>query len=261
MITTNDEIQVIWPKPWTPIKFLYFYIRYVPIIILISTLVVGADFTAYFGFTANDCYIWQVYQGIAVLLTIWATDLILILRVFAIYKGCPVVRSLLSTVFLGEVVCMSTGLGLTLPHVEYNHLCFIVDAPSILFIVLASPIVMQSLLFMLTSWKFVSAIRAGWGHVPLVVLLMRDGTWAFFMLFVILVGECLIYSFRSDGYSSILYGWVLAAFSFSGYRIILNINHLSQSPHYQTATSAQTSQFTTQIFLESQDTRECESIL
>jgi len=41
----------------------------------------------------------------------------------------------------------------------------------------------QTFLFAITFYKFIQAVRAGWSDVPLVALLMRDGTWAFFVLF------------------------------------------------------------------------------
>jgi len=44
-------------------------------------------------------------------------------------------------------------------------------------------ILFQTLLFGLTAYKFFTAVRAGWGEIPLIVLLMRDGTWAFAVLF------------------------------------------------------------------------------
>ena len=44
-------------------------------------------------------------------------------------------------------------------------------------------ILFQTLLFIVTAYKFILSLRSGWGQVPIVVLLMRDGTWAFFLLF------------------------------------------------------------------------------
>ena len=46
-----------------------------------------------------------------------------------------------------------------------------------------APIAFQTVLFGLTVWKFFQAVRSGWGDVPILQLLVRDGTWAFFLLF------------------------------------------------------------------------------
>ena len=47
----------------------------------------------------------------------------------------------------------------------------------------AAAIIFQALLFAVTIYKFILAARDGWGDVPLLVLLTRDGTWAFCLLF------------------------------------------------------------------------------
>jgi hypothetical protein len=41
------------------------------------------------------------------------------------------------------------------------------------------------MLFTVTIYKFILALRDGWGDVALIVLLTRDGTWAFFLLFCV----------------------------------------------------------------------------
>lgn len=47
----------------------------------------------------------------------------------------------------------------------------------------AASIIFQTVMFSLTVYKFAGALRSGWGHIPLVKLLIRDGTWAFILLF------------------------------------------------------------------------------
>lgn len=47
----------------------------------------------------------------------------------------------------------------------------------------AASIFFQTFLFGLTAYKFVGAVRTGWREIPLLVLLMRDGTWAFLVIF------------------------------------------------------------------------------
>ena len=44
-------------------------------------------------------------------------------------------------------------------------------------------ILFQAMLFSVTIYKFILAVRDGWGDVALIVLLTRDGTWAFCLLF------------------------------------------------------------------------------
>ncbi|RXW24310.1 hypothetical protein EST38_g1534 [Candolleomyces aberdarensis] len=92
-----------------------------------------------------------------------------------------------------------------------------------------APIAFQTLLFGMTFFKFFRAVKAGWGDIPIMHLLMRDGTWAFILLFAVLIGEAALYGFAPDAYTGVLYGWLNTAFSFCGYRILLNLNKLNVS--------------------------------
>jgi hypothetical protein len=42
-------------------------------------------------------------------------------------------------------------------------------------------VLFQTCLFGLTLVKFIGALRTGWGDVPLLVILVRDGTWAYLL--------------------------------------------------------------------------------
>jgi hypothetical protein len=82
-----------------------------------------------------------------------------------------------------EIVGMCVGLGLALPGVTFDDVCVVTDVPTALLIYAGASILFQSLLFGLTLYKFLANLRSGWGDVPILKLLMRDGTWAFFVLF------------------------------------------------------------------------------
>lgn len=47
----------------------------------------------------------------------------------------------------------------------------------------AAYIAFEALLFILTAWKLVSTLYYGWGTVPVLKVIVRDGTWAFAMIF------------------------------------------------------------------------------
>jgi putative effector of murein hydrolase len=84
-------------------------------------------------------------------------------------------------------------------------------------------------LFSLTMYKFWTILRADWNHVPLVKLLVRDGTWAFVLLFckqpdayyensgksieyrlVAYVGQLALYCLAPHAYEGALYGQVVS---------------------------------------------------
>ena len=124
--------------------------------------------------------------------------------VFALYHENITMRRVVAIFFIVEMVGMAIGLGLALPGITYDNLCLVINVPRSIIIYAyavssrssfcthinqypnassAAAIVFQAFLFMVTIYKFVLAVRSGWGDVPLIVLLTRDGTWAFCVLF------------------------------------------------------------------------------
>jgi len=250
LITTDEEIKFVWPRPWSYNKAIYFFIRYIPVMIEVSVLPIGTELTPPFHFTPHDCYIWEVYQAVAVSLVLAVVDMILILRVYALYHGNVVMRRIVPSFFLIEIVGMVVGLTMSLHKVTFNDLCLVTNAPRTLIIYAAAAILFQAMLFTVTIYKFILAVRDGWGDVALIVLLIRDGTWAFFLLFFGYTGHVVLYALHDGAYAGILYGWILTIFSFCGYRVLLNLYNLGNSNNGElpsTSTPTNTNiQFSTQ---------------
>lgn len=250
LITFDDEVKFIWPKPWNLSKYLYLFTRYCALLVQISTLFVGNNGWPSTYYSSHDCYIWEVYQALAAGVVIGSVDIILILRVIALYHENKIIRSALVVLYIFEIVGMGVGLGLAIPGINYDDICLVITVPWYLFIYGGAAVAFQVVLFSLTMWKFLEAIRSGWGDVPLLSLLMRDGTWAFFLLMATYIGQASLYALKTADLASVMYGWVLTIVSFSGYRILLNLNRLSP-PERQSNGGDPTNtdiEFTTQIF-------------
>ncbi|KAI3621285.1 hypothetical protein WG66_014532 [Moniliophthora roreri] len=173
----------------------------------------------------------DIYQGTVLVLTIISCDLILrarsksfsprfaqiltYLAVHALYFDSKFIQRLVSFSLILEIIGV--------------EVCVVTEIPHGLLYYVGAIIIFQTALFGLTLYKFVAELQAGWGNIPIVKLLMRDGTWAFFTLFVMMIGMS-AYWFKHPTFTGVLYPWVLTSYSFSGYRILLNINHLSQQP-------------------------------
>ncbi|KAF9529227.1 hypothetical protein CPB83DRAFT_852894 [Crepidotus variabilis] len=258
LITFDDEVEYIWPRKWTFPKFTYFGARYLPMMVQTSILLIGSELTPIFHFTSHDCFIWQVFQGVSASTIVVIVDSILILRIFALYHDNRTIRILVCVFFTLEVVGIVVGLALALPGITYDDVCLVVGVPPALIIYGASSIIFQMILFFLNVFKFVKAIRSGWGNVPLVKLLMRDGTWAFILLFFVYVSQIGLYGLKNSAYAGVLYGWLLTSFSFCGYRILMNLNSMANGerpraipppngpPH--TAPTNTNIEFTTRLF-------------
>ncbi|KAJ6495695.1 hypothetical protein C8R47DRAFT_369603 [Mycena vitilis] len=250
LLTLDDEVKF----PWTRMKMLFLFIRYIPLCVQISVLFIASpELTPPLHFTAHDCFIWQVYQGVATVLVFAAVDYVLILRVYALYYNNPTVRKLVLAAFALEVAGMCVGLGLALPGIQFDEICLVTKISPTLLIYGAATLLFQTFLFGLTLFKFVHAVRDGWGDTPLVGLVMRDGTWAFILLFAVVGGDACLYGLKNHTFSGVLYGWLLSVFSFSGYHVLLNLDRLSDGPRLptsQSTTNQSPVQFTTMIGTE-----------
>lgn len=108
----------------------------------------------------------------------------------------------LAALFLAEEAIMAASLARTIPYVRFNSACVSLDVPSdaVYFgcaalscarrigadgaVASIAPILFEFVLLALTCTKCVSSVRAtGWRRTPLLVLLLRDGTWVFLAAF------------------------------------------------------------------------------
>ena len=96
---------------------------------------------------------------------------------------------------------MAVTLVKVVPGVRFDAICIVTHSPPDLVIfaydyipLTSSTILMlnlysvafvlfETVLFVLTLVKFLVALRNGWGRTPVIYLLVRDGTWAFILIF------------------------------------------------------------------------------
>jgi hypothetical protein len=111
----------------------------------------------------------------------------------------------------------------------------------------AAFILFETVLFVLTLIKFLVALRNGWGRTSVVFILMRDGTWAFTLIFgspfaahhhhfysplrshpVTLCINAGFYVGEGDTpIAAIAFPWLLSIESFAGARVVLNLHAIS----------------------------------
>ena len=76
-----------------------------------SILLIGTELTPPFHFTPYDCYIWQVYQSVALSLILTVVDIILVLRgkSIKVTHTCILVLTKSSLCALSWKYCYATG--------------------------------------------------------------------------------------------------------------------------------------------------------
>jgi len=226
VITLDQEVGAIWSKPNRFYsKWLFFFVRYFAIAMQISLLFVGTQFALDFHYTESDCVKWYIYQEVGTQLLIAAVESILIIRVHALYDRSRYVTFTLIFLFLVENVVMIVTLIRVVPDARFDASCTVIHSPSGLIMFAVAFVSFETFLFVLTLFKFLIALRNGWGRTPVVYLLMRDGTWAFILIFVTLCVNAGFFLGAGDSaIAAVAFPWLLSIESFAGSRIVLNLH-------------------------------------
>ncbi|KII92923.1 hypothetical protein PLICRDRAFT_37735 [Plicaturopsis crispa FD-325 SS-3] len=201
ILTFDQEVELIWSRDWSFVKLLYFFVRYFPVLVQVPTL-----FMAGSHFTQRQCFIWVTLQDVASITIVLAVDYILILRVAALYHDRKRVKTLLFVSYIADICVVVVSIGLAIPSAIYDNNCVLTNIPTFITLSGAASGVFQVVLFGFTAIKFTQAVREGWGNVPIFKLLMRDGTWAFFTIFVAIVVNSGLLVGPTTAYARLLYG-------------------------------------------------------
>ncbi|KAI5116273.1 hypothetical protein M0805_002619 [Coniferiporia weirii] len=173
VITMDKEVKYFWKTPFTPISFLYFLNRYLG---LLEALVdVRCDFLSWF---------YQISGWIGIL----AVDVILLIRVIALYERSQKLTVCLSSLFVVEAAVMlwclvriqlDIGIGISIGSAVGNAAeCGItLDIPQLMFVLYwIPPTVFELVLLMLSVRKCAEFWRetAGLKGFKLMHVLIRD---------------------------------------------------------------------------------------
>ncbi|KAH8999700.1 hypothetical protein EDB86DRAFT_2828309 [Lactarius hatsudake] len=238
LITFDQEVEAVWMKPnkfYT--KWLFFFVRYFAVAMQIALLFVGTRIAFSLHYTYSDCVKWYIFQEVGTQALIAAVEFILIVRVHALYDRSRIVTSILLLLFIAENIVMIVTLVRVVPEIGFDPICTVVHSPPRLLLFAYDDyslhpsvafVSFETVLFILTLFKFIVALRSGWGRTPVLYLLVRDGTWAFILIFVTLCVNAGFYLAAGDSpNSSIAFPWLLSIEAFAGARIVLNLHALS----------------------------------
>lgn len=255
LITFGDEVDLVWSKPHTfRMKWLFLFVRYFAVALQLSLIFDGTDVAKPFHYTLHACRIWYIFQEVSTQVLIAAVEIVLMLRVQAIYHRQPIITNGLYALFLAENTCMVIALVRVVPGVEFDEACIVTRSPFGLVYFAAAFISFETLLFVLTLVKFISALYAGWGDTPVLTLLVRDGTWAFALIFAVLCINAAFFLGAPNAMAAVAYQWLISVESFAGARLILNVLALEESHNSLTTSGTQTSiRFTSMVLAHRTD--------
>jgi len=241
ILSSGQEIKYIWGSKWSPVKALYFIIRYYCIVNLIAIVAVYSSTSL----SLEDCqrfFLWSIPGGAPVFTL--ALNVILLLRIFALYNRNKQIFTILLVLVLAEsavalwaTVILTKRLATNAIRVPPPWRGCASELPMLKFLLITYILNFAlSLLFLaMTLWKLVENHRR-LGHKliwktlyntdnisPLLLAFVRDGS-IFFALGSIGTLLGLIALFVLHGpVQAMFHPWILALYSYSGAHLILDL--------------------------------------
>ncbi|KAG1744444.1 hypothetical protein EDB19DRAFT_516327 [Suillus lakei] len=185
VITLQSEIQHIWPKPWNSFfKWLYLFLRYFSL----ATQIFHQFAVPYLNSgkaSKSSCFSWYVYTALIAQFQTTAVEIILAVRVYALFNRSRRVAVILGSQMTLEYIILVIVVGGYFHRIPSIPYCILSKPPYQIIYHAIAVVATQSTLLGLALIKHILARRAGWGRAPLVSLLIRDGTATYFIICVI----------------------------------------------------------------------------
>ncbi|KAF9234584.1 hypothetical protein BU15DRAFT_78882 [Melanogaster broomeanus] len=246
LISYEAEVEHIWPKPRTSaFKWLYLYLRYFNLLVQIWHQI-AVPYLTNGGDHASWCGAWYIYAVAISQVSISAIEVILAVRVFALFNKSYRIACLLAILLTAEILTMAVNAFYTIPEIQPSDSCILVDPPEQIVNYSAVLFVTQSVLLGLMAFKHTSALRSGYGRTPLVSVLIRDGSVVYIIVLVFAVALAAS-SKLQDKRTIAMFFWLISTSSVIGCRLIINTQKLLATAGQRKRPHSEVAIFTSEI--------------
>jgi len=184
MITLEEEVEKIWPLPWRLPKFLFLFNRYlIPPAMLVNTAVTWL-------YTSKKCSFMMRWLGWPASFAIATVELMLIVRVLALYNDTKKVVVLLVVLFIANLAAFC-AIGfragrqtIGIPGGQLFSGC-VYKPPSFFYTQWIPVVIFESIIIGLTVYKALSYRR----NIPALRVLARDSMIYFLIMFSFLMAN------------------------------------------------------------------------
>ncbi|KAJ3509553.1 hypothetical protein NLJ89_g5162 [Agrocybe chaxingu] len=215
ILTFPEEVERTWKRKLTPAAFLFYLNRYITPLQYIVVITafhhprwigkVCEDFVKFEGVMGGlmnnlcgDALCLACTQPFKVKLTTRRfISAVMILRVYALYGRQNLVLYPLSAIWVAHIIITakanSTGFALPLPPSASFVGCLLTSNSNWYSIVWITPLVLDAAVFLLTVWRIRKYITLTGRKTPMMHIFLRDGILYFFVIFLINLGNALLY--------------------------------------------------------------------
>jgi len=238
-IAFRQEIDLIWRSNWSPVSIIFCISRYLALCIKVVELVNYTDVYGRIHLSPSSCrgIVW--FDGIAGLFLFYSVEVLLILRVFAFYGRSRRWLAGILILFVCEMLSVVIILIKTMPEMQiipnpfppnlHIGACLVEKVPPLFFTFWIPALIFQSFLFGLVAAKFIFTKSQITQSPRLLVVFVRDGAWAYALIFAGLLWATLAYTLSPvSEKGNIALIWFHSILAFSGPRMVLNLRSAAQ---------------------------------
>ncbi|KAG2338961.1 hypothetical protein BDR05DRAFT_968593 [Suillus weaverae] len=225
LLNLESEVQHIWMQPQKRVfRWLYIYFRYFSM--LIQAIHPGIiEYLAGGHGSRSSCLAWKIYASLVGQVNITAVEMLLAVRVYALFNRSRRIAFLVGFHILVDVISSVVNAVYTIRATKYHKHCISSKPPHQLMyhsiIVLSTQVTLMGL----TLLKTVLSRRSGWGRTPIVSLLLRDSSAVLFVisaLCLLSIGLCQL----NDERPAVMFFWSVSILPSCGCWLLMNTQQL-----------------------------------
>jgi len=237
-LTFSQEVERIWKQRISVASFLFLFNRYGTPIQFIILLDAFHDP----HWTKKVCNKFVIFEGAATVTLMSVGQLIMILRVFAVYERNRYIFAFLITLWFLQVVISAVGLhtGFAVPLPTGLTGCILTGKSALFPSLWIAPLITDSAIFFLTIYRTKRYLRFYHKSAsPTITVLIRDGALYFLLIFLANLMNTLIYFLAEPDLKAIGASFSQLLTSTMISRLVLNLRSASSSHTRHTSDKSQ----------------------
>jgi len=227
MLTFGEEVERIWKQKFTGASFLFLVNRYGTLLQFIVIIVAFQDPQ----WTGLACSRFVAFEGSTTIALIAVCELIMILRIYALYRRSNRILLFLGTLWIAQITISSIGIsnGFALPLPPGFVGCIFTGKKAIFPAIWVSPVVTDGVMFLLTLNRSREFLKKS-GTAPTLYIFVRDGTIYFLIICIANLLNILIYFLAEVDLKPIGASFSQLATSVMISRLVLNLRSGKDNP-------------------------------
>lgn len=226
MLTFGDEVERIWKRKFTGATALFLLNRY------LTPVQFAIILDAFHNpkWAGETCRKYVAFEGYSTIALVAICEVIMILRIYALYNRSIPVLGFLAVVLVAQIVVGSYGIhdGFAVP-LPPGFVGCIFTGETLFAALWFGPLITDVCIFVFTLWRTRTYFRSrGAGSVPTIELFVRDGIMYFMVIFMVNLLNILIYIFAVDDLKAIGASFSQLMTSVMISRLVLNLRSVGE---------------------------------